>query len=73
MHGTEVLRRLRSSTGRETPVIVMTGMEGPATELDSLRAGADDFVVKPIDFDILQARMRNVLHVSSPGPRRPRA
>jgi DNA-binding response OmpR family regulator len=54
----------------EVSVIVMTGSDGLDTELDSLRGGADDFVVKPIDFDILEARMENVLHGSSPRPRR---
>jgi len=71
MHGGEVLRRLRALPGAESvSVIVMTAAAGRATELESFQGGVDDFVVKPLDLDILEARMRNVLQRSSSRRRR---
>lgn len=71
MYGAEVLRRLRAVPGGDAvSVIVMTGEDGRNAELESLREGVDDFVVKPIDLDILEARIKNVLHRSSARPRR---
>jgi diguanylate cyclase (GGDEF)-like protein len=71
LHGTEVLRRLRAVPGGErVAVIVMTAAAGRSTELESLQEGVDDFVTKPLDIDILEARIRNVLHRSSSRPRR---
>jgi len=71
MHGAEVLRRLRALPGGDrVAVIVLTATAGRATELESLREGVDDFVTKPVDLDILEARIKNVLHRSSSRPRR---
>lgn len=71
MHGAEVLRRLRGAPGGDrVPVIVITAAGGRTAELESLQEGVDDFVVKPLDLDILEARMRNVLRRSSSRPRR---
>ena len=71
MHGGEVLRRVRDIPGAENvSVIVMTAAAGPATELESFQDGVDDFVVKPLDLDILEARMRNVLARATSRPRR---
>ncbi len=71
MPGAEVLRRLRTVPGRDrVPVIVMTAAAGRATELESLREGVDDFVVKPLDLAILEARMENVLQRASSRSRR---
>ena len=50
MHGLETLRRLRGSV-RTThlPVIVATASDDPEVEMELFNAGADDYVVKPID------------------------
>jgi diguanylate cyclase (GGDEF)-like protein/PAS domain S-box-containing protein len=62
MHGSEVLRRLRAGPGGDrVSVIVVTGATGGTDEFRSLEQGVDDFIVKPFDFDVLEARMRNVL------------
>ncbi len=71
LHGTEVLRRMREVPGGDRmSVIVMTAAAGPTTELESLHGGVDDFVTKPLDLGILEARMRNVLQRSTTRPRR---
>lgn len=74
LHGSEVLRQLRDLPGGDRmAVIVMTAGASRSTELESLHDGVDDFIAKPIDFDILEARIKNVLHRTSARPRRPGA
>lgn len=43
------------------PVIMMTGAGGSNVVVESLKAGAADFVVKPFDRDILLAKVRKLL------------
>lgn len=50
MKGTEVLERIRRRPrSRELPVVVATGYGDPEIEIRLFEAGADDFVVKPVD------------------------
>jgi len=62
MNGIEVLHELRGKNEtREVPVIMVTARaEGEAT-IEALEAGADDYVTKPIDFDVLRARIETQL------------
>lgn len=57
MDGLEVLRRLRRR-GDGTPVLVATARDAVADRITGLDAGADDYVLKPFDFDELLARLR---------------
>lgn len=69
--GADVLRRLRAMPGgAAVPVIVITAAMGRDAELESLREGVDDFATKPLDLEILEARMENVLQRSRARPRR---
>lgn len=68
MDGSSVLRQLRAS-GNALPVIVLTARDEQRDRVDGLRAGADDYVVKPFDLTELDARIRAVLRRSAPmGP-----
>ena len=60
MDGLEVLRRLRGSDSK-LPVLLLTGRDAPADQVDGLERGADDYVVKPFTFEILVARVRALL------------
>ena len=63
MNGIEVLRILRQDqTTRELPVIMVTARAESEATIEALEAGADDYVTKPIDFQVLQARIAT--HVS---------
>jgi len=63
MSGVELLRHLREQ-GKDIPVVLVT-IRDEITELASgLRSGADDYIVKPFDFDELLARLRAVLRRS---------
>lgn len=57
LNGDELLRRLRA-TGSSAPVLVLTARDAIADRVAQLDAGADDYVVKPIDLDELAARLR---------------
>lgn len=62
MNGVEVLQELRMHADtRDLPVIMVTARaEGEAT-IEALNAGADDYVTKPVDFDVLRARIETHL------------
>jgi len=63
MEGYEVLRRMRSA-GLETPVLVLSGISGSDTKLNGFRAGADDFITKPFDFNEFKARLEAIVRRS---------
>jgi CheY-like chemotaxis protein len=65
MNGLELLRSIRQSLSTQSlPVVVLTGSSNPRDELEVLEAGADDFLLKPVVADRLEARVRAVLRRS---------
>jgi two-component system OmpR family response regulator len=54
--GLEVLRNLRAR-GFERPVLVLTAQDAVDAKVETLRAGADDYVTKPFAFEELLARV----------------
>jgi len=58
--GLGVLRALRGRRDA-TPVIVVTARDARGDRVAGLDAGADDYIVKPFEFDELAARIRAVL------------
>lgn len=69
MHGLEVLKRIRSRVATAgLPVVVATGSDDPTAEMDLFEAGADDFVVKPVDPPRFVLRIRAVLRRRSTTP-----
>src|SRR5437899_3863071 len=64
MDGFEVTRRIKSdSVLRNIPVLMLTGADTARTVVEGLGAGADDFVTKGSDTEILLARLRALLRV----------
>jgi diguanylate cyclase (GGDEF)-like protein len=60
MDGFEVCTRLKSSPGtQEIPVVFITSMNERVDEARGLKAGAIDYVQKPISPEVVQARVRN--------------
>jgi len=65
MDGTELLKSIRQSLATQSlPVIVLTSSANPRDELELLEAGADDFLLKPVVVNRLEARVRAVLRRS---------
>jgi two-component system OmpR family response regulator len=61
--GADVLRRLRSS-GNRVPVFVLSAREAVDERVRLLDLGADDYVVKPIALNELEARVRSLIRRS---------
>lgn len=61
--GANVLRRLRSS-GKHVPVLVLSAREAVDERVRLLDLGADDYVVKPIALNELEARIRSLIRRS---------
>lgn len=61
--GAEVLRRLRISSNR-VPVLVVSAREIVDERVRLLDLGADDYVVKPIALNELEARIRSLIRRS---------
>ncbi|MGK0360651.1 MAG: DNA-binding NtrC family response regulator [Bradymonadia bacterium] len=60
--GVELAKRL-SEAGRETPVVVMTAFGSMDTAIAALRAGAWDFLTKPVELDeVVHVMRRAVKH-----------
>ena len=58
--GWELLAELREK-GDEIPVVFVTGRDSSTEKIRGLRLGADDWIVKPLEFDVLLARLEAVL------------
>jgi two-component system, OmpR family, response regulator QseB len=57
LSGMEVLARLRGR-GQTMAVLILTAKDATGDKIAGLDAGADDYLVKPIDLDELAARVR---------------
>jgi DNA-binding response OmpR family regulator len=72
MDGLEALRRFKEQLG--VPVIFVTSRRRELDEVLGLELGADDYVTKPFDLDVLLARIKAVLRraerpaLPAPGP-----
>jgi class 3 adenylate cyclase len=66
MDGRELLLQLRQHPSMQsTPVVVLTAQTGREARLESLDAGADDYLTKPFDERELMARVKNLVRARS--------
>jgi two-component system OmpR family response regulator len=65
LDGLGVLQSLRSA-GSQVPVIFLTARDAATDRIGGLKAGADDYVVKPFSIEELLARVHAVLRRSAP-------
>lgn len=64
MTGFEVVKRLKNDPDTHAiPVIVVSALDNRDSRLEGLRAGAEDFLTKPIDPVELRIRARNLLRL----------
>ena len=60
--GYSLCRSMRhTSTLRTVPIVMLTALSDKRNEIAGLRAGADDYLTKPIDTERLLARLENAL------------
>lgn len=71
MDGLSVLRRWRDEN-RLMPVIVLTGSRKEVSDMkEGIRAGATNYLTKPLDMELLLDWVRSVVNSSGPGVRKP--
>ncbi|MEN9352836.1 MAG: hypothetical protein RL318_161 [Fibrobacterota bacterium] len=64
LSGLEVLAALRQKDLR-TPVLILSALSGNEKIVEGLNAGADDYLAKPFELDILLARVRSLIRSRS--------
>jgi len=61
MDGYEAIARMRKDMSLATmPILVLTSEEGPGVERRVLQLGADDYIMKPFNPDVLLSRVNAV-------------
>lgn len=64
LEGLEVLRRVRQDS--QIAVVIITARDGVKDRVKGLSQGADDYLVKPYEFEELMARIEAVLRRTNP-------
>lgn len=63
MNGMMLCRLIKSTfETSHIPVILLTALAGKESEMEGLGLGADDYITKPFDCDILRQRMASLIH-----------
>lgn len=61
LSGIITMKKIRAAgLAGQAAFMMITGRQDSAAVVEALEAGADDHVVKPFDFDVLDARMRHL-------------
>ena len=63
MNGVELVRKLRAEK-ISAPVLIVSGVASVRVAVDAMKAGALDFVPKPLDLEFLRARAAQALELS---------
>jgi len=64
LDGLSVLQRLRNA-GNEVPILILTSRDTWREKVTGLRAGADDYLAKPFEFEELLARLEALIRRAS--------
>jgi len=68
--GYQVCKRLREDARSEVPILMLTARDALEDRLTGLRAGADDYLIKPFALSELVARIEAILRRSPGGKKR---
>jgi signal transduction histidine kinase/ligand-binding sensor domain-containing protein/DNA-binding response OmpR family regulator len=64
MDGIEMSRKIKNDIRTShIPLILLTAKTGEESKLEGLTAGADDYITKPFNQDILQVKIRNLIEL----------
>lgn len=67
MNGLALCNKIKSdSRTRQIPVILLTALTAEEEQLRGLENGADDYIIKPVRFEIMLSRVRNLLTRKAP-------
>ncbi len=59
--GHKILASLKKDKSSAPPVLVLTGLSDPAHKTQALAEGADGFLIKPVDMELLLATIAELL------------
>jgi DNA-binding response OmpR family regulator len=65
MDGLTLCRKLKEESEKETPILMLTARDTLSDKLEGFDAGADDYLVKPFEFEELSARIQVLVRRSS--------
>lgn len=72
MDGIELCRRLKSiSDTVGIPIIILTAKHDLGIKIEGLTLGADDYITKPFNLDVLKLRMKKLVQLTAKGATRP--
>lgn len=65
MDGIELAKKIKSDKRtNHIPIILLTALIGEEEQLNGLETGANDYIIKPVNFEILNAKIRNILKLN---------
>ena len=71
MDGIELCRRLKSNPATVSiPLIILTAKHDLGVKIEGLTLGADDYITKPFNLDVLRLRMKRLIELTAKGATR---
>ncbi|MDE5585833.1 MAG: response regulator [Muribaculaceae bacterium] len=71
MDGIELCRRLKSDPATVSiPLIILTAKHDLGVKIEGLTLGADDYITKPFNLDVLRLRMKRLIELTAKGATR---
>lgn len=61
LNGYEICRKVRQEAGSDIPVLMLTARDQLEDKLEGFDTGADDYLIKPFDFEELDARLKSII------------
>lgn len=66
MNGSELTKKIKSDKRtNHIPVILLTALTGEEDQLKGLGTGANDYITKPFNFEVLNAKIKNLLQLNA--------
>jgi DNA-binding response OmpR family regulator len=66
MDGIELVKKIKSDKRTShIPVILLTAMTGQEQQIKGLETGANDYITKPFSFEVLHAKIKNLLQLQN--------
>lgn len=62
MNGVELCQKLKAHEQlRHIPIVLLTARAADSNRLEGVESGADDYLIKPCNFEVLESRIRNLI------------
>ena len=66
MNGIELTKKIKSDKRTShVPVILLTALTGEKEQIEGLETGANDYITKPFNFEVLNAKINNLLTLNT--------